>query len=136
LRGSLMTFKLRLKIDGLTLNDLEVRRIQRHLRRLDDRLTTWADPHVTVSIVPRPAPPGVTVRIRVQSGHLGDHLIGSESSDTADQAVHGALAQILRQLERQHATVPDVRRVANRRTTQAPMGSPATLTVAAEPEDT
>src|SRR3954452_1126059 len=100
LRKSHMTFAftLRLKIDGLTLNEMEVRRIQRHLRRLDNRLTMWTDPHVTISIAPRLAPPGVTTRIRVQAGHLGDHLIGSESSDTADQAVHGALAQILRQL--------------------------------------
>jgi hypothetical protein len=98
-----MAISLRTKIRGLTLNDLEARRIERHHQRLEPYLGTWPDPVVTLQLTPRPDPPVVTARIRARAGHLGGHLVSSESGETADQAVHDALAQLLRQLERKSA---------------------------------
>ena len=102
-RRWLMAISLRTKVGGLTLNDLEARRIERHLQRLEPYLGTWPDPVVTLHLAPRPDPPGVTARIRARDGHLGGHLVSSVSGETADRAVHGALAQLLRQVERQSA---------------------------------
>ena len=132
-----MAFKLRLKIDGLNLNDLEIRRIRRHLERLGDRLTRWSDPMVAVVLGSRPNPPGVTARIRLRAGHLGEHLIGNQSSDTADEAVQGALSQILRQLERQDANQRGEATfgVPSRRATMDPTMDPVPLPPASEPEE-
>ncbi|MCC6178350.1 MAG: hypothetical protein IT305_23850 [Chloroflexi bacterium] len=52
---------------------------------------------------PQPNPSGVTAQIRARAGHLVGHLVSSESGDTTDQAVHRALTQLLRQLERRSA---------------------------------
>ena len=98
-----MAISLRTKVKGLTLNDLEARRIERHLQRLEPYLESWPDPVVTLHLTPRPDPPGVTARIQARAGHLGGHLVSTKAGETADQAVHGALAQLLRQVERQSA---------------------------------
>lgn len=95
-----MSLKLRSKVEGLALNDLETRRIRRHLDRLANRLANWSDPIVTLLLWPREGPPGVTARVRVRFGHLGGHLVSQESGDSADQAARGALEQVIRQLER------------------------------------
>lgn len=98
-----MAIRLRTRVLGLTLNDLEVRRIERHLQRLEPHLEKWPDPIVTLNLKPRPGPSGVTARLRARAGHLGGHLVSTESGDTADQAVISAMNQLLRQLERASA---------------------------------
>ncbi len=98
-----MAVKLRTKVEGVVLNDLETRRIDRHLERLEQRLAEWPEPIVTLFLAQRPDPPGITARARVRLGHLGGHLVGRESAETADQAVRNALEQITRQLERRSA---------------------------------
>ena len=49
-----MTLTTRTKLKDLTLNDLEARRIQRHLEGLNRRLAGWPDPVVTLQLARRP----------------------------------------------------------------------------------
>lgn len=98
-----MTLTTRTKLKDLTLNDLEARRIQRHLEGLNRRLAGWPDPVVTLQLARRPAPGRVEARLRVRLGHLGGHLVAREAAGTADHAVRGAVEQVERQLARERA---------------------------------
>ena len=98
-----MAMKLRSRLQGVTLNELEARRIERQLRRLDSHLEGWPEPIATLLLSQDPTRPQVAARLRVRLGHLGGHLVGRDLADTADQAVKGALAAVMRQLERRRA---------------------------------
>jgi len=86
-----------------TLNDLEARRVQRHLDKLGSRLAGWPDPVATLLLTGDPERQRVNARLRVRLGHLGGHLVGRDVAETADHAVRLVTEQIGRQFERQIA---------------------------------
>jgi ribosome-associated translation inhibitor RaiA len=98
-----MALTTRTKLRDLTLNDLEARRIRRHLQGLNRRLAGWPDPVVTLQLAGRSAPRAVEARLRVRLGHLGGHLVALEAAGTADHAVRQAVEQVERQLARERA---------------------------------
>jgi ribosome-associated translation inhibitor RaiA len=98
-----MALTTRTKRTDVSLNDLEARRIQRHVQDLERRLAGWPDPVATLQLAGRPAPRGVEARLRVRLGHLGGHLVARETAETADHAVRQVVEQVVRQLARERA---------------------------------
>lgn len=90
-----------LQVRGFELNSLEERRIDRHLRRLAQRLTTGRDELVVdLNLEWHEMQRRVTARIIARSGHLGTQLVSDASAETADKAVRLASERILRQFGR------------------------------------
>ncbi len=90
----------RTTVRDYSLNDLEARRIQRRLAALRRRLAGRPDPIATLLLTGDARRHRVSARLRVRLGHLGGHLVGRKSGETADHAVRLASEQIERQFRR------------------------------------
>jgi len=84
-------------------SDIEERRIQHHLDRLERHLIHHPEPTAVLAFTRYAAKGRVGLHLRVQLGPLGQHLISRQSAETADQVMRLAVDDIERQLERQHA---------------------------------
>ncbi len=106
LREQTMTEKsppITLQLRGLTLNRLEVRRIERQLRRLERRLDNpLADPSVDLRLIQHVNRPDIEAQLRVQEEHSGPRYAADASSSTADKSVRLAVSRIERQLSRRN----------------------------------
>ena len=99
-----MTMVRRIQTHAISLAEVENRRIQHHLDRLERRLQRYPEPIATLVVTAQQSGRRITADLRVQLGHLGEHLISHEHSDTADSAVRLATEDIERQVERLQAT--------------------------------
>lgn len=93
----------RTTVRNYPLNDLEARRIQRRLGTLSRRLAGRPDPIAMLLLIGDAQRNRVSARLRVRLGHLGGHLVGRKSGETADHAVRLASEQIERQFRRMTA---------------------------------
>ncbi|TAK35790.1 MAG: hypothetical protein EPO21_05050 [Chloroflexota bacterium] len=98
-----MALEVRLRVRNFVLNDIEARRIQRHLRSLGRRLAGWPDPRATLTISWHQEQRRMEARLRIRLGHLGPHLISRRSAETADHAVRLTIEDVKRQVERGRA---------------------------------
>jgi ribosome-associated translation inhibitor RaiA len=87
----------------VSLNDAEKQRIERQLKRLERRLGHYPEPVAEVTLIEHVAARRFEVDLRVQLGPLGSHLISHQSAETVDRAVHLAVEDVERELERQIA---------------------------------
>jgi ribosome-associated translation inhibitor RaiA len=90
----------RTTVRDYSLNDLEARRIRRRLVALGRRLANRPDPIATLLLTGDARRNRVSARLRVRLGHLGGHLVGRKTGETADHAVRLASEQIERQFRR------------------------------------
>lgn len=98
-----MALRTTMNLGGLTLTEVEERRIRRHLQALARRLSHHPEPTATIVIRPHPGQRQTQADVRVQLGPLGPHLVSHQSAQTPDRAVGLAISDIERQLERRHA---------------------------------
>jgi ribosome-associated translation inhibitor RaiA len=88
---------------GLTLTKIDERRVQHHLDGLERRLVHHPEPTAVLVLTGFTNQRRVEADLRVQLGPLGGHLISHQQAETVDRAVRLAMADVERQLERQHA---------------------------------
>ena len=98
-----MTLQTRVQVRGFVLNDVEERRIQRHLRLLGRRLVSSPDPVAVLILYWHPDQRQVKARMRVRLGHLGGHLVSRTTAETTDYAARLAIEDVKRQVERHMA---------------------------------
>jgi ribosome-associated translation inhibitor RaiA len=90
----------RIQTHAVTLSARQERRIERHLHHLERRLEHQPEPVVTM-ILSRQGPERYVIAdLRVQLGHLGEHLVSHERGETADGAARLAVEDVERQIER------------------------------------
>lgn len=89
--------------EGFALTDEERRRVDRRLAALEKRLVKHPEPKAVLRLVAYPGPRRIEADLRVQLGPLGNHLISHQQAETPDLAARLAVADVARQLERQHA---------------------------------
>ena len=70
-----MALTTEITVNGMALNALEERRVQRQLDRLGTRLQDWPDPTLLLNLDWRAEARQAEARLRVRLGHLGPHLI-------------------------------------------------------------
>jgi ribosome-associated translation inhibitor RaiA len=87
----------------VALSATDERRLQRQLAGLERRLLHHPAPTAVLVLTGHQRQRQVEAELRVQLGPLGGHLISHQQAETVNQAVHRAVADIERQLERQHA---------------------------------
>jgi ribosome-associated translation inhibitor RaiA len=125
-----------IRVSGLSLTEADERRIQHQLDGLERRLVHHPEPRAVLVFAGHENQRRVQVDLRVELGPLGGHLISHQQAETADRAVRLAIADVERQLERQHAAqrgepsfgVPSRRLPAELR--PSPFTRPATVTPA------
>ncbi len=98
-----MALTTRLNLRDLALSSIDEQRIHRQIDTLGRRLMHYPDPVVDLTLLEFPAPRRYSVDLRVQLGPLGSHLISHQSAETVDRAVHLAVRDVERQLERHQA---------------------------------
>lgn len=90
---------INLQVRGLTLNDLEVRRIERQIRRLARRLDNQrSQPSFDLRLIQHANRPEVEAQLRLQEEHLGPRHAADATASTADKSVRLAVSRIERQL--------------------------------------
>ena len=100
-----MAMVIRLQTHALTLTEQEEQRIRRQLAHLEQRLGRYPSPITTLVISAHEAERRITADLRVQLGHLGEHLVAHEDGETAANAARLAVEEVERQIERLHATL-------------------------------
>ncbi len=98
-----MGLTTRLNLRDLTLSSLDEQRIHRQIDSLGRRLVHYPDPVVDLTLLEYPSPRRYGADLRVQLGPLGTHLISHQAAETVDRAVHLAVRDVQRQLERHQA---------------------------------
>lgn len=88
---------------GLELSDTDTRRITHQLAALERRLIHHPAPSITVALERHSDQRSVQADLRLQLAPLGGHLVSHQSAATIDLAVRLGVADLERQLERQHA---------------------------------
>jgi ribosome-associated translation inhibitor RaiA len=88
---------------GVSLSAADERRLQHQLDGLERRLVHHPEPTAVLVLTGHGRQRRVEAELRVQLGPLGGHLISHQQAETVDRAVHLAIADVERQLERQHA---------------------------------
>lgn len=88
---------------GIELTEAEDRRIQHQLEVLERRLEHHPEPSASLRLTGHPAQRQVEADLRVQLSPLGPHLVSRRAAETVDRALHLAVEDVERQLERRHA---------------------------------
>jgi flavodoxin len=104
-RSGEVALERKIQLTNVTLTPVEERRIERHLDRLERRLTHYPSPSVTLVLRQRPMPRQVDVDMQVHLTPGGTHLISHQTAETADHAVALAIDDVLRAYERHRSTV-------------------------------
>lgn len=95
-----MTVQTTIELGNTLLNQIEKDRLQRQLGALERRLAHYPESSIDATFEAHPAHRQVEVKLQVRLGRLGAHLISRRSAETADRAVHLAVEDVERQLER------------------------------------
>ena len=98
-----MALNSTVSVEGLALTEEERRRVDHHLAGLEKRLVKHPDPKAVLRLTAYAGPRRIEADLRLQVGPLGHHLISHQHAETPDQATRLAVADVERQLERQHA---------------------------------
>jgi ribosome-associated translation inhibitor RaiA len=91
------------RTQGLSLTQVQERRVQHQFDALQRRLVHHPEPTAVLVLTGHKNQRQVQADLRVEMGPLGGHLISHQQAETVDRAVHLAIADVERQLERQHA---------------------------------
>ncbi len=100
-----MALEKKVETRNMVLTAVDQRRIEHQLQLLEQRLTHYPEPMVTVMLTPHPAQRQTQVDLRVQLGPEGAHLISHQAAETVDRAVALAIDDVLRQQERHHSAL-------------------------------
>jgi len=95
----------RIQVRGFDLNEVEEKLIQRHLGKLQRRLSAHGEPIIQLVMDWHPYQRMVRARMRVQLGHLGQHIVSARAAETANLAVERAVDSIERQFKRKLAVM-------------------------------
>jgi hypothetical protein len=95
-----MPLSVQLDLQGLTLPDVDQRRMRSHLRSLERRLKNRPEPAAVLVLRQHAGQRRVTSDLRVQLGPLGPTLISHQAAETPDLAIKRAVEDVERELER------------------------------------
>lgn len=98
-----MALETIIRTSGVSLSSSDERRVQHRLDALERRLIHHPDPKASLMLTRHREQRQVEVDLRVELGPLGSHLISHQGAETVDRAVHLAIEDVERQLERKHA---------------------------------
>ena len=100
-----MPLNTRIETINLSPTDPERRRIDRQMRGLARRLAHYPESQAVAVLTEHVGQRQIEVDLRVQLGPLGSHLVSHQLAETADRAVHLAIEDVERQLERHNASL-------------------------------
>ena len=98
-----MTLSTRLDLEGLSLAEVDQRRIRAHLLSLERRLRDRPEPSASLTLRQHTDQRLVAADLRVELGPLGPTLVSHQSAETPNQAARRAVEDVERQLERRVA---------------------------------
>ena len=90
----------------MVLTEVDRRRIAHRLQLLEQRLTHYPEPLVTVRLTPHPTERQTQVDPRVRLGPEGADLISHHAAETIDRAVALAIDDVLCRQEHHHSALP------------------------------
>jgi ribosome-associated translation inhibitor RaiA len=96
-----MTSSIQLEVQGLTLSDVDQRRLRAHLRSLERRLKNRPAPAAVLVLHQHADQRRVEADLRIELGPLGPTLVSHQAAETPDLAIRRAVEDIERELERQ-----------------------------------
>lgn len=100
-----MALEIKMTLNGLTLTEVQERRIRRHLARLDRHyLARRPEPKAALVFRHHEAQRRIELNMQVQLGPLGGHVVSHQTAETPEHAVRLAVDDIERQLERLRAS--------------------------------
>jgi ribosome-associated translation inhibitor RaiA len=101
-----MALEIKMTLNGLTLTELQERRIRRHLARLDRHyLARRPEPKAALVFRRHESQRRIELNMQVQLGPLGGHVVSHQTAETPEHAVRLAVDDIERQLERLRASL-------------------------------
>lgn len=92
-----------IRTSGVSLSSSDEWQVHHQLDALERRLIHHPDPKASLMLTRHRDQRQVEVDLRVELGPLGSHLISHQGAETVDRAVHLAIKDVERQLERRHA---------------------------------
>jgi ribosome-associated translation inhibitor RaiA len=98
-----MPLNLVFELGKVALSAAEEDRVRHQLQTLERRLAHFPNPTAELALEAHPAQRRMEVKLRVRLGPLGGHLISQQAAETVDRAVHLAVEDLERQLERRLA---------------------------------
>jgi hypothetical protein len=98
-----MPLERKIHTRGLTLTDVDARRIAHRLDALERRLARHPAPVADLVLTAHPMQRQVAADLRVRLTPLGSHVISHQAAATTDQAVRLAVVDVERELARRHA---------------------------------
>jgi ribosome-associated translation inhibitor RaiA len=99
-----MALETAISIRGVSLPFSQERRIYHELEAIGRRLIHHSEPKASVMLIRHADQRQIDVDLRVQLGSLGSHLVSHQAGETIDLAIHLAVEDVERQLERRHAS--------------------------------
>jgi hypothetical protein len=96
-----MTLSIQVDLQGLSLPNVDQRRMRAHLRSLERRLKNRPEPAAVLVLRQHVDQRRVIADLRIELGPLGPTLVSHRAAETPDVAIRHAVEDIERELERQ-----------------------------------